>query len=206
MRVVVGGGEATDALVEWLAKRLDVPCELGDPLRSFEKPALAGRVTQWDVAARACLAGACHDMTSTAHEIDFLPADFRHSHARRRSQPWRIVVLVGWVAVVLPLAAGRYCRRGGLEARVAGARGHSTPRPLRRPARLDSPAELAQVQADAELYSDPRHPWPCTQVLCAMAPAPLPAEVTLDELEIKSEPTQRTAATPAARRPKASRD
>ena len=32
-QIVLGGGEATDALVEWLAARLEIPCEAGDPLR-----------------------------------------------------------------------------------------------------------------------------------------------------------------------------
>jgi type IV pilus assembly protein PilM len=54
-RIVVGGGEATPAVVDWLGERLDIPCELGDPLRSFEKPLFSGRVGQWDVAAGLAL-------------------------------------------------------------------------------------------------------------------------------------------------------
>ena len=54
-RVVLGGGEATQTLVDWLTARLDVPCELGDPLRSYQTPPHAGRVGQWDVAAGLAL-------------------------------------------------------------------------------------------------------------------------------------------------------
>ena len=54
-RLALGGGEASETLVEWLNGRLDVSCELGDPLRSYEKPALTGRVGQWDVAAGLAL-------------------------------------------------------------------------------------------------------------------------------------------------------
>lgn len=54
-RVVLGGGEATEALVDWLAARLDVPCELGDPLRSYQKSNHSGRAGQWDVAAGLAL-------------------------------------------------------------------------------------------------------------------------------------------------------
>ncbi len=54
-RMVVGGGEATPAVVEWLAQHLDMPCELADPLRSFEKPLFPGRIGQWDVAAGLAL-------------------------------------------------------------------------------------------------------------------------------------------------------
>ncbi|NUQ64254.1 MAG: pilus assembly protein PilM [Pirellulales bacterium] len=54
-RVVLGGGEATQSLAEWLSKRLDIGCELGDPLRSFQKPNFPGRIGQWDVAAGLAL-------------------------------------------------------------------------------------------------------------------------------------------------------
>ena len=54
-RVVVGGGEANETLVDWLAGRLDVSCELGDPLRSYQKPPHTRRTGQWDVAAGLAL-------------------------------------------------------------------------------------------------------------------------------------------------------
>ena len=54
-QIVLGGGEATPALVDWLSARLDPPCELGDPLRTFNKPPAAGRTGQWDVAAGLAL-------------------------------------------------------------------------------------------------------------------------------------------------------
>jgi type IV pilus assembly protein PilM len=54
-QAVLGGGEATESLAEWFAARLDVPCELGNPLRSFEKTTLSGRIGQWDVAAGLAL-------------------------------------------------------------------------------------------------------------------------------------------------------
>ncbi|MBN1909530.1 MAG: pilus assembly protein PilM [Pirellulales bacterium] len=54
-RVVLGGGEASPTVVEWLQEKIDVPCELGDPLRVYERPALPGRTTQWDVAVGLAL-------------------------------------------------------------------------------------------------------------------------------------------------------
>jgi len=54
-RVVLSGGEASANLAEWLQPRLEVPCEPGNPLRIFEKPALPGRIGQWDVAAGLAL-------------------------------------------------------------------------------------------------------------------------------------------------------
>ena len=54
-QLVLGGGEATEALAEWVAARLGVPCDLGNPLRSFEKTTIPGRIGQWDVAAGLAL-------------------------------------------------------------------------------------------------------------------------------------------------------
>jgi type IV pilus assembly protein PilM len=49
-RLVLGGGEATQSLVERLAGRLDLKCELGDPFRACQVEQVAGRRSQWDVA------------------------------------------------------------------------------------------------------------------------------------------------------------
>lgn len=49
-RLVLGGGEATQNLVERLAGRIDLKCELGDPFRSYGSVQIPGRRTQWDVA------------------------------------------------------------------------------------------------------------------------------------------------------------
>jgi type IV pilus assembly protein PilM len=54
-RLVLGGGEANETLVDWLAGRLDVSCELGDPLRSYQRPPHTRRMGQWDVAAGLAL-------------------------------------------------------------------------------------------------------------------------------------------------------
>lgn len=53
--IVLGGGEATPSLVERLAARLDVACDLGDPLRTYQRGICSGRVGQWDVAAGLAL-------------------------------------------------------------------------------------------------------------------------------------------------------
>jgi type IV pilus assembly protein PilM len=53
--VVVGGGEAGSLISEWLSARLELPCELGNPLRTFKKLPPAGRLAQWDVAAGLAL-------------------------------------------------------------------------------------------------------------------------------------------------------
>jgi type IV pilus assembly protein PilM len=54
-RLVLGGGEASPALLEVFSSRLDLKCELGDPWRTFEPVAIAGRRCQWDVAVGLAL-------------------------------------------------------------------------------------------------------------------------------------------------------
>ena len=54
-QMVLSGGEATEPFAQWLAARLDLPCDLGNPLRPFEKGSAAGRIGQWDVAAGLAL-------------------------------------------------------------------------------------------------------------------------------------------------------
>jgi type IV pilus assembly protein PilM len=49
-RVVLGGGEATQELVDLLGATHDLPFELGNPLRSFQAPPGLGRSAQWDIA------------------------------------------------------------------------------------------------------------------------------------------------------------
>jgi type IV pilus assembly protein PilM len=54
-KIVLGGGEATEWLAQCLGTRLDLPCEVGNPLRPFQKGNAAGRLGQWDVAAGLAL-------------------------------------------------------------------------------------------------------------------------------------------------------
>ena len=55
VQVVLSGGEANASLVEWFAARIELPCELGNPLRTYPKAPASGRIGQWDVAAGLAL-------------------------------------------------------------------------------------------------------------------------------------------------------
>ncbi len=54
-RLALGGGEATPSLVEQFDRRLNLKCELGDPLRTFQSAPQESRRTQWDVATGLAL-------------------------------------------------------------------------------------------------------------------------------------------------------
>jgi type IV pilus assembly protein PilM len=51
----IGGGEANNELAKWLGSRLELPCEIGNPLRSFDAFPTPGRFAQWDVVAGLAL-------------------------------------------------------------------------------------------------------------------------------------------------------
>jgi type IV pilus assembly protein PilM len=54
-RLVLGGGEATSQLLDTLAGRLELKCELSDPFRTLPTGPNLGRRGQWDVAAGLAL-------------------------------------------------------------------------------------------------------------------------------------------------------
>jgi len=54
-RVVLSGGEAHQTLADWLQPRVDLPCDVGNPLRSYRKTPPSGRAAQWDVATGLAL-------------------------------------------------------------------------------------------------------------------------------------------------------
>jgi type IV pilus assembly protein PilM len=55
VRLLLGGGEATQPLLDALSPRLNLKCELSDPLRGYTAALPPGRKGQWDVAAGLAL-------------------------------------------------------------------------------------------------------------------------------------------------------
>ncbi len=54
-RVLISGGEASPELVEGLEKRLNLPCQLGDPFRGLKENGQARRRSQWSIATGLAL-------------------------------------------------------------------------------------------------------------------------------------------------------
>lgn len=55
VRLVLGGGEASSSLMEFLGRRLDLKCEVGEPLRTMNVTQRPSREAQWDVATGLAL-------------------------------------------------------------------------------------------------------------------------------------------------------
>ena len=54
-RLVLGGGEAAEALLEGLTKRVGLAGELSDPFRMYSRSGKTGRTCHWDIAAGLAL-------------------------------------------------------------------------------------------------------------------------------------------------------
>ena len=134
------------------------------------------------------------------HDIDFLPAEYRQQHALRRRQPWRII-LVGVVAALVGLASvAQHYRRRSLEAELAAIQPQHDLAVGQNQQLAALQSQLLAARATAELFTYLRHPWPRTRILAEVL-APLPAEVTLNRLDIaRQTPTGRG---PAQRRSRA---
>jgi len=120
------------------------------------------------------------------HDIDFLPVQYYQQNVRRQSQPWRIVVVVIFVALVGATTLAQHHRRQYVEAELAAvtppyelAVGQST-----RLAGIQ--VQLQKARRSAELYTYLQHPWPRTQLLVALL-APLPDNIVFEQLQITRE-------------------
>lgn len=121
-------------------------------------------------------------------QIDFLPAEYRQKHAQKRGRSWRLIVMLGLATSVLTAAWSQHQSRCRVEEELEAI----VPR---YEAAVGQNAELAELQsqlclaqADAELLTYLRHPWPRTQILAAVL-APLSDDITFEKLHISREAT-----------------
>lgn len=117
------------------------------------------------------------------HDVDFLPVEYRQEHAKRQWRLWRVLVVVGFGAILVVAALGQYRSHGRAQAELdAVLPKHQTA--------LEQSTELARLQADlkaarshAELYTYLRFPWPRSRILVALL-KPLPKGINFEQLDI----------------------
>jgi hypothetical protein len=116
-------------------------------------------------------------------DIDFLPRRYRDEHAHRSTLGWRALVIVSYAALLALAAWSQSSRKQGLVTLLDEAtRQHD--------AVMVQADELAGLQqavrqwnAEAELWTYLRHPWPKSQLLAAIV-GPLTPGITLADLRI----------------------
>ena len=119
-------------------------------------------------------------------DVDFLPIEYRQQHTRRQRLSQHIVVTVA-LAVLLAAAAGAQAYWRQHVQRQMDELVPQYERAVAQTAELGKlQAELQVAQAEAQLLTYLRHPWPCTQVLAALV-TPLPKAITFKEIKINRE-------------------
>ena len=116
-------------------------------------------------------------------KIDFLPSRFRQETVHRKANVWRILVAVLFAAVLLASAVYQQLLRRGTERDLARV-GEAFEQANALASRLAAlQGRLREADAEADLLTYLRHPWPASQLLAA-ALAPLPDCLTLDEIHL----------------------
>ncbi len=126
-------------------------------------------------------------------DVDFLPREYRQTDVRRKRAARRVFAAAAGVAVVAGLACSQQYRARRLKTQLA----------LREPAREaaveaqealgELQSRLQRLQADADLVTYLRHPWPRTRIVAAIL-GPLPGEITFEQLAIRREDAGRQRA------------
>jgi len=130
--------------------------------------------------------------------LDFLPAEYHQKYARRQSQPWRIVVVAGFVALMASAAFSQFQHRRHVAADLKAIVPQYEEAVRQKGKLTEVQSELQAAEDEAELLTYLRHCWPRTQLLAALID-PLPNEVTLERLQITHEKQQKQG--PAEERP-----
>jgi Tfp pilus assembly protein PilN len=122
-------------------------------------------------------------VSTAVQDIDFLPSKYREASAQRRTRYYRLLVVVAFVGLLGAAFAGQYA----LQIHVARELDHVRDQYQRvlgysnRLAQLER--ERVPCDAEAQLCTRLRDPWPRTQILAATL-AVLPKQMTLLRLRI----------------------
>ncbi len=193
-QIVLGGGEATDALARVAGGAVGPALRGGQPVAALREghrrrpPRTMGRGRRIGLEA---IELTC--TTSTSY-----PSSIARNTQQRQSQPWQIVAAVAIVGLVAAAALTQNHRRRSVQDELAIITPAYEAAVNQQNRLADVQARLKAAKAGAELYTYLRHPWPRTQLLTALV-APLPKEITLQQVQILREAP--TAAPPAEVRP-----
>jgi Tfp pilus assembly protein PilN len=126
---------------------------------------------------------------SRQHDVDFLPPEYRQQHARRRHIGQQVLIGSVVIGLVAMASAGQVYWAQNVRRELAALMPQCE-RVAAQTVELNKlQAELQVAQAEAQLLTYLRHPWPCTQLFAALT-APLPNTITFRELRITRSATK----------------
>lgn len=122
----------------------------------------------------------------TMKNIDFLPARYREKSSQKKAQAWRGLVVAAFCALLAAGALGQFEIRRSVERHLAAVLEQYEQVVADGKKLAELQRELREAQAEAELLTYLRHPWPRTQILARVA-EPLTEAITLRKLHIRQE-------------------
>jgi hypothetical protein len=132
------------------------------------------------------------------HDLDFLPLEYRQKHARRRVQPWRVVVVAAFLALLAVAVFSQHQQRRQVEGDLAAILPLYDEAVREKTCLAEIHSRMQTANSEAELFTYLRHPWPRTQLLTAVL-APLPDAIKLQQFHVAREAPQGQAS--AGQRP-----
>jgi len=134
------------------------------------------------------------------NNIDFLPKRYHEQGVRRKSQLWRIILLVLFGGVCAATAVGQQILRRSVKSQLDAiaaeyASANATNQMFDR-----IQADLKDANASAELYAFLQHPWPRTQILASLS-KPLDETIYLSQLHVYDETVKANLSSHRSSRP-----
>jgi len=124
------------------------------------------------------------------HDVDFLPTQYKQQHLRRQSQPWQAAVVLAFLALLAGAGFAQHRHRRHVEAGLEAIEPQYQTAIEQQQRFAEVQKRLAEARSEAELLAYLQHPWPRTQLLAAVV-APLPDEITLEQIQVRRTATRR---------------
>ena len=119
-------------------------------------------------------------------EVDFLPASFREAGQNRKVRFWRVILVAVFALLIAPPSVYQHKVRRDVEGRIAALAPQCDLHETRTQRLTELERKLKDLESEADLYAYLRHPWPRTRIVANVL-APLPREITLQQLRIARE-------------------
>lgn len=130
-------------------------------------------------------------------DIDFLPAKYHEAKRQRRTRYVRLLVIASFLMLLALGGAGQYGLRLRVQHELDLVRLQFDDAQMRTRRLAELQGQLKEAEAQAQLWTYLRHPWPRTRVLSELL-TPLPPAIRLVRLQIVAERHASAAALVAA--------